>query len=394
MTAELFERPFTIDSGVPLSKAISSMQNSGKEYVILEENGKYAGALDETRIRDYYGDPVITKAGRLAYHPLKVKANESTEEIVRKFIEVKAPIAVVLDGKKAKSVVTRSALLNALVESARMRKATCGECCSQLHVIEGKASIAEAKKLMRDSGSGAIAVRIGGNYGILTLHDIVLKVKARLSEKARDRKFYPTELANLEKEEVGGISSTPAETIEATTPTIKALEKLLELRERGRGISYLMVVNEGEPVGFISSWDLMKATLVQPASAVSLVIPSNAVPFRSSVLDIGARFLESIAAKTGGKAESLKIHVKEVGRTREGRKVQYEVSSTIIFKGNTITSNTPPAKHEHFQAWGMQNAVRDSLRELEEMIIKKAGKAKSVRKATSSDLRERRDTEG
>lgn len=106
--------------------------------------------------------------------------------------------------------------------------------------IEPDATLAEAAKLLRDSGVGALLVSGPGEYiGVISETDLVRKAMASGLDPA--------------KEHVRNVMSSPVISIEIERSAHDASDLMAE-----KGIRHLAVTQDGQVVGIVSVRDLLR----------------------------------------------------------------------------------------------------------------------------------------
>jgi CBS domain-containing protein len=123
--------------------------------------------------------------------------------------------------------------------------------------VEGEKSVADAAKLMKESGSTeALVVKGGEPIGIVTERDILYKVVAVGSQPS--------------KVTVGEVMSSPVETIEDTLRVQDAIVKMSKM-----GLRRLGVTKKGKLVGLVTQKAIVLGTVRQEVVLPELAQPDN-----------------------------------------------------------------------------------------------------------------------
>jgi len=368
--SDLMEETTIVEAGTDVAKAISmaSKEPNILHFAVVENNGSYAGMVDDRVLRDFTGEPSV-KVGKLVAHPQTLAPDASDEEIIACFLNSDSKVLPVLKNSRVIGVVTRWGALKAIVGSEAVKGKKVSEFMSRRVVnINETTTIGQARKLLKDTGVFRVVVldEKGRMTGVVSTYDLAVKVSAHLAKTARQSTFEPTSLERVGSEPVRSIMTTDVATVDENDSLSNAMRQMIDCRTMG-----LVVAKEGKPIGMLAAKDVMTACLVQKPAPIQIIgLKDDEKAMKQSLFDECNAFLQKLG-KTAelSPEDTLTLHVKS---NVEGKKKRFEVKSRLTVDGKVFSSRQPPNIDEHRQNWDLHLATRESLDELEKIIKKEA----------------------
>ncbi|MEW5955758.1 MAG: CBS domain-containing protein [Candidatus Micrarchaeota archaeon] len=382
--SDLMEETTVVEAGTEVAKAIAlaAKEPNILHFAVVENNGAYAGMVDDRVLRDFTGEPSV-KVGKLAAHPQTVAPDTSHEEVIAHFLNSDAKVLPVLKNNRVIGVVTRWGALKAIAASDVIKGKKVSDFMARRVVnVNETTTIGQARKLLKDTGVFRVVVLddLGRMSGVVSTYDLAVKVSAHLAKTARQSTFQPTLLERVGGEPVRSIMTTDVATVTEGESLANAVKQMIDRRIMG-----LVVAREGKPVGMLAAKDVMTACLVQKPAPIQIIgLKEDEKVLKQSLFDECNAFLEKISKSAELSPEdSLVLHVKS---NIEGKKKRFEVKSRVTINGRIFSSRQPPNIDEHRQNWNLHLAARESLEELAK-IIKKDAELERERQAVAKSFK-------
>ena len=365
---DLMEETTVVEAGTEVGKAIAlaSKEPNILHFAVVENNGAYAGMVDDRVLRDFTGESTV-KVGRLAVRPPALSPETPEEEVITLFLNSNVKVLPVLKDGQVIGVVTRWGGLKAIAASDAVKGKKVSDVMSRRVIKIGESTtIGQARKIFKDAKIfRAVVVDDQEKIsGVVSTYDLAVKVSAHLAKAARQSTFEPTSLESIESEPVSSIMSTNVATVAENDSLANAVKQMIERRIMG-----LVVAREGKPVGMLAAKDVMAACLTTKPVPIQIIgLKEDEKILRQSLVDECSAFLEKISKSVELSPEdSLVLHVKS---NVEGKKKRFEVKSRLTASGRIFSSRQPPNIDEHKQNWSLHLAVRESLEELAKVMKK------------------------
>lgn len=368
--SDLMEETTVVEAGTDVAKAISlaAKEPNILHFAVVENNGAYAGMVDDRVLRDFTGEPSV-KVGKLVAHPQTVEPSTSDEEVIAYFLNSDSKVLPVLKNNQVIGVVTRWGALKAVAASDVIKGKKVSDFMRRRVVnVNETTTIGQTRKLLKDTGVFRVVVldEKGRMSGIVSTYDLAVKVSAHLAKNARQSTFEPTSLERVGSEPVRSIMTTDVATVNENDSLANAIRQMIDRRIMG-----LVVAKENKPIGMLAAKDVMTACLVQKPAPIQIMgLADEEKVMKQSLFDECNAFLQKLSKTIELSPEDvLTLHVKS---NVEGKKKRFEVKSRLTVKGKVFSSRQPPNIDEHRQNWDLHLATRESLDELEKIVKKEA----------------------
>jgi len=368
--SDLMEETTVVEAGTDVAKAISlaAKEPNILHFAVVENNGAYAGMVDDRVLRDFTGEPSV-KVGKLVAHPQTVEPSTSDEEVIAYFLNSDSKVLPVLKNNQVIGVVTRWGALKAVAASDVIKGKKVSDFMRRRVVnVNETTTIGQTRKLLKDTGVFRVVVldEKGRMSGIVSTYDLAVKVSAHLAKNARQSTFEPTSLERVGSEPVRSIMTTDVATVNENDSLANAIRQMIDRRIMG-----LVVAKENKPIGMLAAKDVMTACLVQKPAPIQIMgLADEEKVMKQSLFDECNVFLQKLSKTIELSPEDvLTLHVKS---NVEGKKKRFEVKSRLTVKGKVFSSRQPPNIDEHRQNWDLHLATRESLDELEKIVKKEA----------------------
>jgi CBS domain-containing protein len=352
--------PVTLEGDAPLSKAVGLLRNQRSgAHVVVTEDGRYVGVIDDRALRRFQGDLARTKAATVASTARKLARDSPPEDIVEAFLNSEAKAIPVLERGKAVGVVPRAAALKILMGTTAIQGRRVEELMTRPPVTVGEeTTIAEAERAMRGNGIYRLVVvdKRGRLAGVVSSYDFAIKVKAGAKASRREATFRPGTDANVQEEPVSSVM-TPVPNVATVRPDAMvraALQAMLQ-----KGLSNLVVTREDKPVGMFTARDALETVATIPRQNIFVFgLRKDELSLRPSIVDEATAFAERVRKSAPLDYVTLHLH-----STPEGQKRRWEVRARVSINGHLHTAGTPDLD-PHRKAWDAGMAVREALDEV------------------------------
>lgn len=351
MAFERIQPAIVLNEEDALSKALSEMARNGIG-VVVTKNGKYYGVIEDASIRQIPSNPSNAKAITFAVPAPTLTAGNTLAEACEMFVNNASHKALALmQGERIIGMLTLADVLYELKNAQEAIKGTVSEAMNPVKSIDQNESIAQAKALMRNSGTNKLIVTTSGKFvGVVSTND----VNAALAQP-KEKTQYGKEKINAAEQPV---ASLVREQIDVVSPQ-DSLAKAAELMAN-ENVSNLIVAQNGEPAGIITAIDVLK-TMVKEAEKTPVHITgldNEDKEYASQIIGYCEKTLEKM-----GKAEQiqwLKLNIKKTSKT--GLRHRYTVLAQLQADKPINTS---------CEDWDVLKAVHGALDETKKAFLKK-----------------------
>jgi CBS domain-containing protein len=250
---EVMRRDFvTIDADEPLIKAASLFSETDADVLIVLSGGKVLGVLTERALLRPRVNLVQTKCRSFAFPSPRITPDDPVTRAARLMMENNLKAApVVNENGEPVGVVSVMDLVTSVTEVFSKLKVKDVMTADPI-TVNADDSIGRAIALMRDEGISRLpVVQDGRLVGILTLHDVIVKVlgprvRATFGEIAGEKVYT---LGNRVRE----LMHSPVITARSEEPLIEAVRRMAH-----HDISCLVVVDGERVVGILSRTDVLE----------------------------------------------------------------------------------------------------------------------------------------
>ncbi|MCX6768161.1 MAG: CBS domain-containing protein [Candidatus Micrarchaeota archaeon] len=364
---EIIESPLVVQEDESLSKAIGLLRENQAYGVFVVSQGRFLGVIDDRSLLKFDGDAERTKCGKLVKRTPVLSDNSSPEEVVAGFINSEATVLPLVRNERLVGSITRRNALKLLTDSPAITgKRVADVMRSPPVTFPDEGTVAQAVAAMRGNRVYRLVVTDsrGRLAGVFSSYDLAVKVKSYGGQPFRGSSFRPTAEEDVTGEKVANVMSTEVVTIRPDAPLKEAVRIMIENNLRA-----LVVVKENKPAGIVSAKNVFEACLVgKPLNVfVHGLAPDDRI-IKQSIIDEGSAFLERLRKFVPlAPQDALDMHVKT---SREGYKKRFEIKSRLTVQGKVFASRAPPDIDEHRDNWDAHLAVRESLDELEKIVVK------------------------
>jgi CBS domain-containing protein len=326
---------------------------------VLDSKGRYKGVISRRLIIRSRLDASGTKVKTLMRSAPAVTLNDSLGKVAKLMIESEIRQLPVYSGEKLLGFVTDEDVIHGAVMerwgNTHVEEIMAKKPC----VIEEDESVGAILSLFRNEGISHVPiVRDGKLVGLVSVHDIITHI------------FQPRErqtVGEIVGEKVP-VLSIPAKGIMAK-PVITVLPKTT-LREAANkmhkfGISSLVVVSKGRPVGIVTKRDFLEplAQMEKPIRRLTVQFSVKDVEVdeiqRGFIIDdfesFTRRYRETLEAGT------LFVYLKTHGTNYKGEQLIHCRLQLRTVKGSFFSSS---------EGWGTEATFRTALDRLERQILK------------------------
>ncbi len=250
---EVMRKDFvTVDADEPLIKAASLFSETDADVLIVLSGGKVLGVLTERALLRPRVNLVQTKCRTFAVPAPKITPDDTVTRAARLMRENNLKAApVVNENEEPVGVVGVMDLVTAVPDVfSRLRVEDV--MTSDPVTVDADDTIGRAIALMRDEGISRLPVLQNGRLvGILTLHDVIVKVlgprvRATFGEVAGEKVYT---LGNRVRE----LMQSPVITARSDEPLVEAVRRMVH-----HDVSCLVVVDGDRVTGIVSRTDVLE----------------------------------------------------------------------------------------------------------------------------------------
>ncbi|VVB56913.1 Inosine-5'-monophosphate dehydrogenase [uncultured archaeon] len=294
-----------VQASDPLSKALSLVEKHGVGVLVFD-NKKYLGVIEERTLRSSAGDASTTRCKAAALRTPVLEPNISAIDACKAFFSGHFKTLPVMEGSRLSGVATRWEVMQAMREEGLLAGHTVGaHMASPILTIDANAPLAVADATMKQASVRRLAVLSNGHLvGLLSVYDL-LKAKTGPKERRPQLKTNATGL----HARVSSFMKERVETIEPSASLVEAVEKMLD-----KQVAALIVTEGLRPVGIITAKDIFESALYHHENASVQVSGLHDLERAAAqdVVEAGQSMLAKVGSSIG--AESLAIHVKKTGK--------------------------------------------------------------------------------
>ena len=243
-----------INGSEPLSKALDSILRTGTA-VMVTQNGKYYGLIDDRDIRPNISDSSKTKAIKAAVRAPQLREKMELADYMRAFMAGHFKALPVVEDGKILGKVTRAEVMEEMVKMRTVPKINVSALmASPIYTIDEKENVGMAKGVMKKLKVHHLAVtRNNKVIGSISPFDLTMLV---LKPRGRQRFALASEIDNPDQKKVKDYMRESLVTIKADAPLEKAVKKMAD-----KNVSNLIVKEGGNAVGVLTAIDIMKFVL-------------------------------------------------------------------------------------------------------------------------------------
>lgn len=350
-----------------LAKALSLFDSSTDVLIVIGKNKKYSGILTERMILRSGLPHEKTKVKTLKIHAPKIKRTASVQECARLMLENDVFHLPVFEDDSLVGVVDDVGVLSSVALKRFGKKKVKDFISEDVIIVSPKDKIAGVLRSFREFHISRMPVVENGEIvGVITLHDIVTKLI-----NARERGtfgFILDEKRSLLDYPVEDIMSYPVVTCNINATVKEVIDKIVEYQ-----ISGVVVVDDKQKLAGI----VTKRDLLEPLSRERKDIEYPIIQINSKIQELDRDGLNRVIShfirkykETLGET-SFYIYLREHKETLRGEHLIYVRCRMFTGYGKFI------AKAE---GWGVYNAVKNALLNLERQINKKLSKERELSK--------------
>ena len=348
-----------INGNEPLSQALDSILKTGTA-VMVTQNGKYYGLIDDRDIRPNINDSSKTKAISAAVRAPHLTEEMPLEDYMRAFMAGHFKALPLVEKGKVIGAVGRADVMEEMARLGNVPKTSVSALmASPIYTIDEKETVGVARGLMRKLGVHHLAVTSRGRVvGSISPFDLSMLV---LKPRGRQRFMLTSEVDNPDERLVKNYMRETLVTVRASEPLESAVRKMAK-----KNVSKLVVLEGGRAIGVITALDVMKFML-------SLIIEGPSV-FISGLPEDDMFYYGDIEG-------SMKETVKKFTRTFEigdvnihfkKGKSTYQMSTRLdVEHGNLVVQS---------EGYELKTVVNKNMSEIKRLLTKRKNYKRDKRK--------------
>ena len=350
-----------------LAKALSLFDSSTDVLIVLGKNKKYSGILTERMIIRSGLPREETKVKTLKAHSPKIKKTTSVQECARLMLENDVLHLPVFEDDSLVGVVDDERLLSSVALKKFGKKKVKKFISEDVIIVSPKDKITGVLQSFREFHISRMPVVEDGELvGIITLHDIVTKLI-----QARERGtfgFILDEKRSLLDYPVEDIMNYPVVTCNINATVKEVIDKIVEYQ-----ISGIIVIDDQQKLAGI----VTKRDLLEPLSREKNDIEYPIIQINSKIKDLDREELNRVISNFVRKYKetlgetSFYIYLRQHKETSRGEHLIYTRCRMFTAYGKFISKA---------EGWGVYNAVKNVLLNLERQINKKLSKERALPK--------------
>lgn len=266
---ELISNTFTVDYNTSMSKVSSYL----KKYpaIIVNKNKEYYGVVDSRTI--YRANrslklSINEKVEKFSAKAPKINNSTSIYDVVYYFYRSEVRALPYSTGNKIVGVLERRTFLKVLLSMNMLDKLKVNQVMTTpVLAIDGKASIAQAKSIMRDRKVNRLIVLEGGKFsGLITNYDITNQFSHNLERRPdwKDETYSPSNIS------IKSIMESDPRSIDFNRAASDAVRDMIENK-----VSSLVVTKGSNPIGVITVTDVLESILARNKTAKDKVFTSG-----------------------------------------------------------------------------------------------------------------------
>jgi len=235
-----------------VSEVLGRMRAEGVHEIPIVEKKKLLGIVSMAAVARHKGIQPTAKASHLMQKTPEVSPDLDLAAAAEFFLSSGHRSLPVGEKEKLVGILSRSDIVRALADCAEIEGMPVSEVMTpQPQCVAEGDTIVQARTVMAGLGERAVPVvnaerRLVGVVGLKDLTELFAHQKERMGTRGQASEKDPVKIR------VGSIMR-PAVTVALDLPLPKALDIM-----RDKGISTLMVVEDGEPTGIVTSADLVE----------------------------------------------------------------------------------------------------------------------------------------
>ena len=256
--------------------------------VVVTEDGEPRGVVTESQLVSSHHEPE-RKAESVIKHPPTVERTEDVREVARLMVENEVQLLLVREGGEFYGVVTAHDLIRDV--QANLDALTVADVATRdLVTVDPETTVGQAINTIRTNGFSRVpVVEDGRAQGMVSVHDLVdfttreidreeggnsgatdsfgggvSKSQGRTHGGYGDRAGGSARLLDLP---VRDLMNAPAATTEPDRSLADAVDEMLE-----KGYDSLVVVEDGAPVGVVTTTDILQALTWTPEEHIDVQV--------------------------------------------------------------------------------------------------------------------------
>lgn len=338
----------TVDISEPISKAMSEITRNGIDVVVLR-NGKYYGLIGDRDLRNSVVDLSREKCERVAVRAPSLTKKSSLLEITTAFFAGRWKALPVLEKDKILGMVSRSDVIEGLLEEKLVRKGPVSELMSHPVVSIGpNATLSQAKELMKKTNVRRLVVTEGDSFrGIISTFDIAEEKIFR----GQGKDALIGDKVNLEKTTVSSYMRSEIETISPSAAIADAAQRMVD-----KDISALVVLDGSRPIGVIAARDIFESAIAVEDEA-NVYISGLEPDDKELYPEIVAYCKDTLdKLKLTFEVRSLSVHIKRHGEKKYSLRARLQSKELV-----TVSA----------QGWSLPEVLKTMRDELKKIMAKK-----------------------
>lgn len=327
--------------------------------VVLDEKGKYKGALARRWIVRSRLDPSITKVKTLMRSAPKLVLHDSVSKAARLMIGSEIRQLPVFDGEKLVGFVTDEDIIHKTVSEEWGKNPVERIITRRLFFVEEEESVGAVLSLFREQGISHVpVVNKGKLVGMISIHDIIEHIfqpkQSQTRGETTGEKVQPLSIP------AKGIMTKPVITISSKISLKDAVKKMHKFN-----VSSLVIVGKGRPLGIVTKRDFLEplAQTERAKQTLTLQFSNRKVELndiqRSLIMDDFRSFSQRYEKVL--EFGTLFVYMKTHGTNYKGDKLIHCRLKLRTEKGLFFSTN---------EGWNTEQTFRIALDRLERQILR------------------------
>ncbi len=294
----------TIQYFEPVSKALSLIQSTGQCVLVMDDK-KYLGLLDERQVHSRKSDVARERCGKVAVKTPVISSAGSIGEICDAFFAGRFKTLPVMEGDRLLGTIGRFELLSMLLEDGHLHGHKVREhMTSPILTVDAAAPVNLVHALMQKSNVRRLAVVENGQLvGIISVFDLL-----KAMDKPKDRMPQRAERPHGINAPVSSFMRKNVENIAQGASMSDAVRRMLDKK-----VSALIVTDGLRPVGILTAKDVFETVMHESGETRVFVSGLHDLDKDVSpdIMELGEGLLKKLGKGAG--AHALAIHIKKVG---------------------------------------------------------------------------------
>lgn len=307
---ELISGTRSFEAQTPVTKVISSIDKYGA--VVITKGSRYYGIIDNRALYGFAVSSSVSRetVGKYAVSVPTVESSTSIDDILLSFQKSRAKALPFFSNGKASGIIKRFTMLKVLLSLKMLSEIKASDTMtSPVLAIDASATLSQARSAMRaNKVSRLVVLQNGKLYGIITNHDLLLNY-SKSGERLPEMKSRPY---NPSDAQLRSVANRNLVAVNYGDNLDDAARNMVE-----NGVSSVIVVRKGTPVGLITALDIFEGVLatrhVEEQKIFISGIEGDMREYEEDVKSALSAFMKKAESIKKARALSISFTVKKVG---------------------------------------------------------------------------------